>query len=179
MDLPDPTSPEEEEVRLLAKAEAAEAVGNFVLAGILRVEAANTQSRWASPKFKRPPRVEIPYLPPLYSCIDAENHSPEPCANCRPIRSSKKTARMRTLTAIQHATLEAVRAHPSSHINAVLVSYIRQTLGEVIGRHLDPMRVAVAAGQLEERGLLAYQRNEQDADLLEWRITEQGLDYLD
>jgi hypothetical protein len=128
------------------------------------------------------PRVqtlgEIPYLPAEYLCPAAEDHAPGACPKCQPIRPAAKSDRMKTLTDLQHAVLEAVRETPGAIIDREFALRVKDFANRFVGP-VDEVRVAVAAGQLEARGLLSYMRYRQLPSRLEWSITETGLTYLD
>jgi len=85
---------------------------------------------------------------------------------------------MRTLAAIQHAVLEVIRSNPGIPINGSMVAEVGRCITAAVGR-LDAVRVGVAAGQLQERGLLRCWYDEDNPDQFRWVLTHLALEYLD
>jgi DNA-binding MarR family transcriptional regulator len=85
---------------------------------------------------------------------------------------------MMTLTAIQHGVLRTIAQNPRRHIDHQLLGWAQQLIIKNAGK-IDLVRAAVAAGQLEQRGLLRYERDLSKPDRLLWSVTPEGEKFLD
>jgi hypothetical protein len=131
------------------------------------------------PSTSKAPLGEVRFLPPLYRCREASpRHSQDPCPQCQLIRPPEKTERMKTLTALQQALLSVIREYPQHRLSRDTIWLMEVRCNSAVGR-LDLVRLAVAAGQLEQRGLLRYERSPADYSQLDWWVTDEGMTYLD
>lgn len=93
-----------------------------------------------------------------------------------PYYARTMTEHMPVLTAIQQAVLAVIAKAPGKHLDDLTVVLVQETVLVRVGR-LNLVRIAVAAGQLEQKGLLRYERN-LSSDLLDWFVTSSGTQFL-
>lgn len=132
------------------------------------------------------PLGEPLYVPPVWVCprgdLHQKVHLQYPCPQCTPIRPEELTRRMTTLTIVQYAVLAIAHRQEVVQINPMTVEMIKYYIASVMHRRTGPTNeivVAVAVGRLQERGLLTGGRSPLDDRLMDWKVTEEGLTYLD